>query len=339
MTARISIGPAELETFLAIAELGSFSKAAERLSLAQPSVTNRVQRLERAVRARLFERTTRAVILTQAGERLRARVEPIIRDLHDVIEDFCTEAELRSHHVVVATTTMLATVLLPPIITRFATANPSIRVDLQDQVGQLASDIRSGRVDLAVLAQHSHLEGIDFEKLTEDRFMVVGPRGHQALTQGAVSVPQLARHPFLLLAAYQNRIGALTAAAAAHGLALSPMRTVTNVSTLLGLVSAGLGLTVLPGLILRVGGVIDDTNFDVADLDDVVMTRPYGIASLAGHEWSPAAKAFAAALRAELLAHSSGVEPSPGTTHRTPAHPPVGSAPPVSRIRPRRTAS
>ena len=310
MTARISIGPAELETFLVIAELGSFSKAAERLSLAQPSISNRVQRLERAVRARLFERTTRAVVLTQAGERLRARVEPIIRDLQEVIDEFCTEADSRSHSVVVATTPMLATVLLPPIINRFATANPSIRVDLQDQVGQLASDIRSGRVDLAVLAQHSQVEGIDFEQVTADRFMAVGPRGHEALTQGSVSVAQLAGYPFLLLAAYKNRIGALSSAAAAQGLALSPMRTVTNTSTLLGLVSAGLGLTVLPGLILRVGGIIDDSNFDVAALDGVVLTRPYGIASLAGHEWSPAAKAFAAALRAELLAHSSRDEPA-----------------------------
>ena len=103
MTGRISIGPAELETFLVIAELGSFSKAAEQLSLAQPSVSNRVQRLERAVRTRLFERTTRAVVLTPAGERLRARVEPIIRSLHSVIDDFCTEADTRSQSVIVAT--------------------------------------------------------------------------------------------------------------------------------------------------------------------------------------------------------------------------------------------
>ncbi len=153
MPARITIGPAELETFLIIAELGSFSKAAERLSLAQPSISNRVQRLERAVRTPLFERTARAVVLTPAGERLRARVEPIIHSLQSVIDEFCAEADTRSQSVVVATTPMLATVLLPPVINRFARSNPGTNVELRDQVtSELASQIRSGQVDFAVLA-------------------------------------------------------------------------------------------------------------------------------------------------------------------------------------------
>ncbi len=105
---RISIGPDELETFLTIAEHGSFSKAAEQLSLAQPSISNRVQRLERTLRTRLFERTNRAVILTADGERLRTRVEPIIRDLHAVIEEFCSDPDRRQRSVVIAATPMLA---------------------------------------------------------------------------------------------------------------------------------------------------------------------------------------------------------------------------------------
>lgn len=306
MRPRINIGPAELETFLVIAELGSFSKAAERLSLAQPSISNRVQRLERAVRTRLFERTTRAVVLTPAGERLRTRVGPLIQQLQGVIDEFCADADARTYSVVVATTPMLATVLLPPIINSFAHQNPSVRVELEDKVTpQLASDIRSGRVDFAVVAQRPPTEGIEFEMVAADRLMVVGPRGHEALAGGSVPVERLARHPFLLLAAYKALIGPLAAKAAEQGLDLSPVRTVQNVSTLLGFVSAGLGLTLLPGLVLRVGGLIDDSRLGVAALDEVVLTRDWGIASLAGHSWSPGAKAFAAALRTALRAHSA----------------------------------
>ena len=305
MRPRINIGPEELETFLVIAEVGSFSKAADLLSLAQPSISNRVQRLERAVRTRLFERTTRAVILTPAGERLRSQVEPLIRKLQSVIEEFCSDAEARAQLVVVATTPMLATVLLPPIITRFAQQNPSIRVELEDRVTpQLASDIRSGRVDFAVVAQRPLAEGVHFEKVAADPLMVVGPRGHEALASGSVRVEQLAQHPFLLLDAYKTLIGSLSAKAVEQGFNVSPVRTVMNVSTLLGLVSAGLGLTLLPGLVLRIGGVIDDSRFAVAALDGIVMTRDWGIASLAGREWSRGAAAFAAALRATLRAHS-----------------------------------
>ena len=290
---------------MVVAELGSFSKAADRLSLAQPSISSRIQRLERAVRTRLFERTTRAVILTPAGERLRCKVEPLIRELQTVIGDFCSEADARTQFVVVATTPMLATVLLPPIINQFAKENPSIRVELEDKVTpQLASDIRSGRVDFALVARRTSMEGVEFETVAADPLMVVGPRGHEALAGGSVRIEQLARHPFLLLAAYKALVDPLVAKAAEQGLALSPVRTVTNVSTLLGLVSAGLGLTLLPGLVLRIGGVIDDTRFGVAALEGIRITRDYGIASLAGHDWSHGAKAFAAAVKAELHAHS-----------------------------------
>lgn len=303
--ARLSIGAEELETFLAVAELGSFSKAAERLSLAQPSITNRVQRLERDLRTRLFERTTRAVTLTPEGERLRARVEPVMRSLQSIIDDFCEQAEMRSQMVVVAATPMLATVLMPPIISRFTKANPTVQVELQDQITErLPSDIRSGRVDFALVARQPPAEGITFESVTADPFAVIGPRGHPALQSGRVSTSALTRYPFLILGAHRTQFDELAAEASAKGLTLQAVRTVKNVSTLLGLVAEGLGLTMLPRIILRVVSMGDETRFAMASLDGVALTREYGIASLAGREWSPGARAFAAALRSELLAQN-----------------------------------
>jgi len=310
---RLSIGADELETFLAVAELGSFSKAAERLSLAQPSVTNRVQRLERDLRTRLFERTTRAVTLTPEGTRLRARVEPVMRSLQSIIDDFCEQAELRSQTVVIAATPMLATVLLPPIISRFTKANPAVQIELQDQITErLASDIRSGRVDFALVARQPSAEGIAFESVTADRFEVIGPRGHPALQTGHVSVAALTQHPFLILGAHRIEFDTLVSEAAANGRTLQAVRTVKNVSTLLGLVAEGLGLTMLPKIILRVVSSADDPRFAMAALDGIALTREYGIASLAGREWSPGARAFAVALRIELLAQ----RPTHGTLPR-----------------------
>ena len=299
---RISIGPDELETFLTIAEHGSFSKAAEQLSLAQPSISSRVQRLERILRTRLFERTNRAVILTTDGERLRHRVEPVIRDLHAIIEEFCSDADRRQRSVIIAATPMLATVLMPPVIRRFLKAHPHIAVELRDRVtADLASDIRSGLVDFGVTARPGTTEGIVFKTIVADPFVVVGPRGHPMLQGGSVSVEALTRSAFLLLAAHRKPFETLAAAAAGLGRSLIPVRTVSNVSTLLGLVAEGLGLTMLPTVVMRVGSAIDDTRFDVASLEGMALTREYGIASLPGRQWSPGARAFAASLRAELL--------------------------------------
>ena len=303
--ARISIGPAELETFIAIAELGSFSKAADRLSLAQPSVSNRVQRLERAVKARLFERTTRAVILTHAGERLLARVEPIIRDLHAVLDEFSDEADTRSHSVIVATTPTLAAVLLPPILQRFAKSHPSLRVEVLDQIPpRLASDISAGQLDFAVLSYQMPIEGVVFDQIAASSFMAVGPVGHPVLAGSSVAVEDLAAHPFLLLDSYRLAIAGLFTEQRA---ALPPVRKARNVSTLFGYLAAGLGLTVLPGLVVRLSGAASDRRFRVVPLSGPQLIRHYGIGHLPGQEFSAAAKAFSAAVRAELIASSAPV--------------------------------
>ncbi len=298
--ARISIGPAELETFIAIAELGSFSKAAERLSLAQPSVSNRVQRLERVVKARLFERTTRAVILTQAGERLRARVEPIIRDLHAVLDEFSDEADTRSHSVIVATTPTLAAVLLPPILKRFSKSHPSLRVEVLDQIpARLASDISAGHVDFAVLAYQMPIEGVVFDQIATSSFMAVGPAGHPVLAGSSVTVEALVACPFLLLDSYKLATAGLFTGAKT---AFAPVRTARNVSTLFGYLAAGLGLTVLPDLVIRLSGAASDRRFRVVPISGADLVRPYGIGHLPGQEFSSAAKAFSAAVRTELIA-------------------------------------
>ena len=300
MKTRLTVGTAELETFLVIAELGSFSRAAERLSLAQPSISNRIQRLERAFQTRLFERTTRAVVLTPAGQRLRDRVKPIISDLQSLIAEFRSEAEVRRHTIVIATTPMLAALVLPPIIRRFEQANPSIIVQLHDRATSLGALIRSGQLDMAFVARPPPMEGVVFDLVSTNSFMVVGPADHPALASRHITPEQLVRHPLLVLSAYMFCIDELTQHFQGNVLVPPPVRTVQNVSTLLGLVSAGLGLTLLPQVILHAGGAIDDSRFRTAVLDGLAITRDYGIASLVGHDWSPGARAFASTLKAEL---------------------------------------
>ncbi len=236
-----------------------------------------------------------------------------MESLHSVVDEFCAEAEARSQLVVVAATPMLATVVLPPIISRFSKANPAIKVELQDQItARLGSDIRSGKVDFAMVARPAPAEGISFETVAVDTFMVMGPRDHPALRDGKpVPVRTLAEHPFLLLAAHMPHFDRLVVEARSQGMELRVVRSVKNVSTLLGLVAEGLGLTMLPSFVLRVGSMVDDTRFAIRPLEGVAPTREYGIASLAGHEWSAAARAFAQSLRAELQANTRVRRPAP----------------------------
>lgn len=303
-SSRLSIGNEELEAFLVVAELQSFSKAAERLFLAQPSVSNRVQRLESALSVRLFERTSRAVLLTPEGTRLRQRVEPIIHSLRNVIEEFRSESETRKRVVSVATTPTLAAVLLPPIIQSFNKAKANIHIELYDELTpHLALELRSKRLDFAIMARGATaMNGIAFEPILVSKFVVVGPHGHPALVSGTMTSRELTRHPFLLLSAYNVELEKLTAAIGEQGASLSTVNSVSRLLTLLGFVSSGVGLTLLPDLALSMGGIIDLTRFDVASLEDVSLTREYGIASVPGQKWSPPANDFAAAVRIQLQA-------------------------------------
>lgn len=82
------IGLPELETFIAVAELGSFSLAAKRLNLSQPAVTARVQKLESTLGTRLLHRTTRSVEVSEAGRRLMGEAGRVLHDLRALISEF-----------------------------------------------------------------------------------------------------------------------------------------------------------------------------------------------------------------------------------------------------------
>ena len=116
---RINLGPADFETFVAVAELGSFGRAAQRLSISQPAVTQRVLRLERVLGMKLFDRTTRRVSLSGAGVRLMQKAQPTIVALRSILEDFHNEASLKAGTVALGVSPSLAATVIPSILRRF----------------------------------------------------------------------------------------------------------------------------------------------------------------------------------------------------------------------------
>jgi len=120
---KISSGPAspapirielvDLETFVAVATLGSFSAAARQLNITQPSVTSRIQRLESSLGTKLLVRTTRRVELTPRGDLLRVEVGRTLMGLRRLVDSFRLDAAAARSRVVVAATPMVAATMLP----------------------------------------------------------------------------------------------------------------------------------------------------------------------------------------------------------------------------------
>lgn len=287
---RINIGPAELETFLAVAARGSFSRAATDLGLSQPTISSRIQRLEATLGLTLFNRTTRHVVVTAAGERLRQRAEHTLLELREIVRDFHEEGALRTGRLRIAGTPAIAATVLPLIARRFLRQYPGISLSLYEDYALTALErLRASTVDLAIVPVIQCANDVKFEPLFADEFLLIIPRDHPLSREQSVDFKEISRYPLLTRPSGSASRVLLEHEFRVQGLQLRPAFESGSLFVLLGLVEAGLGLCLLPQILLarlNLGRVA------VVRLGDKGIFRQIGIATLQGHVLSPAALAL-----------------------------------------------
>src|SRR6185503_5154288 len=124
------IDPSDLATFLAIARHRSFRAAATELGVSASALSHALRNIEERLDLRLFNRTTRSVALTEAGERLFARITPAFRDIHDALEDLNTFRGKPAGTLRLNAAKQSAQLVLLPAITKFLRAYPDVKVEL-----------------------------------------------------------------------------------------------------------------------------------------------------------------------------------------------------------------
>ncbi len=296
---RFDIGLEDLQTFLAVAELGSFSRAAGLLNLSQPSISNRVRRLEEKLQVRLLDRTTRRVELTQQGQRLYGQAFETLRGLDSLLQEFNGDALSRDRQVRVAATLMVATVGLPPTLRRFHDAYPSITVQLHDLMpGDALDHVADGRCDLAVMSLVEERNGLSFEPLISSECVVVAALGHKLLRHAAAPLAEVLDYPLLSPDAHVGIRRALMAEAERRSLTvrISPeARAVSNVITLLAMAAAGLGVCIHPRSF--VPAELEPT-IGVVRFADWEIIRTFGIVTASDRPIPASARKFRDFLRA-----------------------------------------
>lgn len=125
-----SIRPGELLSFIAIAEQLNFGRAAVRLGVSPSALSHTLRGMEERLGLRLVNRTTRSVALTEAGQRLFARVRPAFRDIEDALEDLNTLRDTPSGSLRISAGYSAARLVLLPLIQRFLAAYPEVQVEL-----------------------------------------------------------------------------------------------------------------------------------------------------------------------------------------------------------------
>jgi DNA-binding transcriptional LysR family regulator len=142
----------ELTAFVAVAEHRSFTKAAAQVGIALPTMSQTIRSLEEQLGVRLFNRTTRSVALTEAGERLLAEVQPVLAGIDHAVESVNAFRDRPMGTLRLAASRLFAMTLLAPLVAPFLAEYPAIRLEIA--VDDTNSDIVSGRFDAGIRVGH-----------------------------------------------------------------------------------------------------------------------------------------------------------------------------------------
>ncbi|HXH02887.1 MAG TPA: LysR family transcriptional regulator [Candidatus Competibacteraceae bacterium] len=280
----------DLRAFVKIAELGSFHEAARILHLSQPALTRRMQKLEDSLGIQLLDRTTRRVSLTAVGRDFLPKARRLLDDFETSIFGIRELAERQSGQVTLACIPTAAFYFLPAVIKEYNREYPRIRIRILDlSANDGLESVLRGEADFGINMMSGQHPEIDFIPLIDDPFVLACRRDHELAQRELVQWQDL--QPYRLIGVGRmsgNRI------LLDHGLAGLDWRPrwfyeVQHLSTSLGLVEAGLGVSVLPRLAMPG----DDHPILVSrPLGEPVITRIIGLVRRHGATLSPAADKF-----------------------------------------------
>ena len=303
----------EVDVCLALAQTLSFRQTALRMHLSQSAVSGTVSRLEAALGARLFDRTTRTVQLTQAGEVFVEQAQFMSHQMQETVRRVRAVAQLQVGRLALAALPSLAAGVVPRAFSRFSVAHPGVQLELIDSLAGPAFDmVRAGRVDFALTAANPAYADLDWEPLASDRFVLLLSRDH-ALAQGlgALGWARIADLPHISMPAGTSVRQYADAVFLKHRIRFAPRYEVEHLATVAAMVAANLGVSALPELAAQVAqrdGVV------CRPLCTPVLHRPIGLVTLRGRPWSLAATEMLTSLRHEMNESPGVVVPRPVST-------------------------
>ncbi|HET7868554.1 MAG TPA: LysR substrate-binding domain-containing protein [Burkholderiaceae bacterium] len=234
-----------LESLVAIADRGSFSRAAVALNVAQPSLSRRIRLLETDVGQRLLVRTGRGVAPTAAGEALLVHARSMLETARRAREELLDMKADPSGRVLVGLPPRVALGLSVPLVKGFRARFPRAVITLQEGLSQtLCESLIAGRLDLALLFDPPPLPQVKYEPLLRERLLLVAPPGSRLPPRA--SLASLANYPMVLPNSPNAVRGVVDGVLNPRGISLNVVAEVGAMQTVLALVAQGVGCTILP---------------------------------------------------------------------------------------------
>jgi DNA-binding transcriptional LysR family regulator len=239
-----------LRYFVAVAEERHFGRAAARLHIAQPPLSQQIRRLEAEFGEPLLYRTTRSVELSPAGEVLLERAREILASVDIAIEDAHGASRGEYGRLAIGFTGSSTYAMLPALAAALRQELPQVRLDLRGELLTPAQVTRliDGTLDLGLLRPPVHERDLSTEILHAEPLVAVLPQTHPLAQADAVPLEQLKDEPFVTYPSHFRSVlhNAVEDACAAHGFKPRAAHEVAETATLVSFVAAGLGVSLVP---------------------------------------------------------------------------------------------
>lgn len=241
----------QLRVFITVAQARSFSRAGEMIGLSQSAVSHSVKELETQTGVKLLDRTTREVVLTEAGQQLATRLERLLDELNSTLRDVGRLGQQLSGTVRVAASQTISAHLIPQCIAESNHRYPDIDFVLHDRPQQwVLESIRQGDVDFGIVIDPGAVSDLECEVVLSEPFLLLC-RDDDPLASLPHVAWQALQGANLVLQDYASGSRPLIdAALAAQGVKPTIVQEIGHPATLFPMVEAGIGISVLPALAL-----------------------------------------------------------------------------------------
>ena len=297
----------QFQAFVAVARLGSFTRAARHLHLSQPALTVQIRQLEGAMGVRLFDRSTRMVKLTLIGKELAPRLE---RVLHEIDAVLVNTRELTSHAkgaVTIGALPSISSKLIPSTIAEFQKQYPGIVVRLRDVMAQrLVWLVKGDEIDFGIGTMRIPDPDIQFTPLFTDHLGVIFPAEHPMERRRAITLDCLTGFPLILMDPRSSVREMVDRAFESIGEVAVPAFETLYMSTAVAMVQAGLGLTIQPSSAMELANL---RGLKFRTIRHQGFTRQIGVIRNARRSLSPSAETFIKVLSATCKSLNSSYRP------------------------------
>jgi LysR family hydrogen peroxide-inducible transcriptional activator len=240
----------QLRYFVAVAEAGSISRAAERCQVAQPSLSQQIKRLEENLGHQLFDRTARGTSLTEAGRVLLPRARRILSEVRATQETLGHDIATGKGHLSIGAISTMAPYLLPPVLGRFVHEFPHCELTLYDDLtDHLVEALIDGEIDCALVSTPIFSDLVEIEVIGSERLLVVcagdDPFDAPPRLEDLEDLPAVVLHEMHCLGEQ------IQGFCSAHRVHPRHVCRSTQLSTVQHLVSLGLGVSIVPEMAAR----------------------------------------------------------------------------------------